>query len=484
MLDLMGKRTRLPAAVSAALLVALVAPASASPAVGVQEEFPTMAGEARRYYENQIEDWTDGPAEMLMTVDEREIWGSLEDIGQKERFIEWFWARRDPDGRAMGNAFQEEFYENIAFANERFRGFPRGWKSDRGRVRGLLGRPDGTSRQTWGMIFGGGNGPDFEVWSYSNLGNNRAFQASGGEFLVYFVETRIGQYEIYDYRWGPGVWDRNIRLAFEIVIEASIIDPIMEFEAGEARGDFVREITEGTLPVEVPVDIWADLGAGGMVSAPVQIKLGDLLFQPDGDFFVARLDATLQVEPASGGSSSSASAAWEVRLAEQDLLELGNGSFVTAITTEAAAGASELSLVVSHPLAASDAEWTQTVQVGDAPGASIVVGKTVLPLSSTDPSSVAILMAADESFEPGGALALGAWIRGEAGDPDALSIQLEAADGAAHVLEIEEVSWLQGAAGPLTATARIPQLEAGEYVLRVDFGAGRDAASTNVQIGG
>ena len=472
------------AAVSGAFLLAGAAVAAEPGATAPQDEFPTMAGEARRYYENRIDDWTDGPAEMIMTMEEREIWGDLEDTAQRARFIEWFWARRDPDGRAMGNEYQEEFYENVAFANERYRSFPRGWKSDRGRVRSILGRPDSIGRQTWGQIFGAGNGPDFEIWSYSNLGNNRAFQATGGEFLVYFAETRIGHFEVWDYRWGAGVWDRNIRLAFELTIEASIIDPIAEFEAGEARGDFVREISEGSLPVEVPVGSWADLGAGGSVSAPVQIRLGDLLFQPEGDVFVARLEAVLELSPAGDSAGSRVAEAWEVRLSQDDLLALGNGSFVTAVTAEATPGSHDATLVVSHPLAATDAEWSQVVDVGEEPGASIVVGHTALTLSAEDPSSVAVLMSADGIFDAEGTMVVGAWMRGQTGDPDALSIQLEGEDGSTYVLPIEEARWLGGRAGPLLATARIPQVEAGEYALRVDFGVGHEAASTRVQIGG
>jgi GWxTD domain-containing protein len=463
----------------AAVMASLLGAVSAAPAV--QDDYPTAAGEARRFYESRIDNWTDGPAEMLLTNEEREIWDNLEDTAQRERFIQWFWDRRDPDGRMIGNKYQEDFYDRVAYCNTRYRGFPRGWKSDRGRVRLVLGDPDIVSRQTYSQLTGvPGNGPDFEIWSYSNLGNNRAFQASGGEFLVYFAETRIGSYEVWDFNWGPGVWDRNIRLAFEISIEASIIDPITEFEAGEARGDFVREISEGSLPAEIPIGIWADLGAGGMISVPVQIRLGDLLFQPEGDQYVAHLEADLSLDPP-GGSAGTLRVPWEIRLSESDLLALGNGSFVTAITKQAAAGSTEASLSVSHPLAATSAEWSQTVVVGADPGTAIVVGETALPLSADDDTQVAVLMSADGVFDSGGTMVVGAWMRGATPSPDAVSIQLEAAGGS-YALEIEEATWRGGLAGPLIARARIPEIDAGEYQLRVDFGAGLPAATTTVQL--
>lgn len=476
-----GKRGVVTDLVLALCALGALAPVATAAAVPAQDEFPTTAGEARRYYEGRIEDWTDGPAEALMTNEEREIWSSLEDTEQKKRFIEWFWDRRDPDGRAVGNQYQEEFYERVAYANERYRGFPRGWKSDRGRVRLVLGEPDTVSRQTYQQLGGVGIGPDFEIWSYSNLGNNRAFQASGGEFLIYFAETRVAQYEIYDFRWGPGVWDRNIRLAFELTVEGSIIDPMTEFEVGESRGDYVREISEGSLPAEIPTATWAALGAGGMVSVPVQIRLGDLLFQPDGEQYVARLEAVLSVEPGAGDDVR-ASEVWEVRLSEQDLLQLGNGSFVAAISAEASRGGAEATLVVSHPLAATDAEWSQQVNVTDEPATAIVAGHAALSLNAAVDSAIGIVMADDGVFDSGGSMVVGAWMRGVVVDPEALSIQLEAGSGT-YALEIEESRWLGGTAGPLLARAKIPELEAGEYTLRVDFGAGMEAATIVVELG-
>jgi GWxTD domain-containing protein len=462
----------------AALVPAIAAAAPAAP----QDDFPTTAGDARRYYDGWIDNWTSGPAEALMTQEEREIWGNLQDTTQRERFIRWFWDRRDPDGRAVGNRYQEDFYERVAEANARFRGFPRGWKSDRGRVKLVLGDPDTVSRQTYSQIVGAGNGPDFEVWSYSNLGNNRSFQGPSGEYLVYFAETRPAQYEIFDWRWGAGVWDRNIRLAFELTVDGSIVDPMMEFDAGEARGDFVREISEGTLPAEIPTGIWAALGGGNAVSVPVQIELGDLLFQPDGEQYVARLEAALTATPAAGGEATRVTEAWEIRLSEADLLALGNGSLLTAVTAPASPGLHRVELEVSHPLAATAAVWSQDVTVAPGPATAIVVGRTPLSLSPADPAAMAVLMPADGIFPSGAPLVVGAWMRGAQADPAAISVQLEAGSGT-YALEIEEARWLDGVAGPLLVRALVPELEAGEYTLRIDFGAGLESATIAVQIG-
>jgi hypothetical protein len=190
----------------------------------------------------------------------------------------------------------------------------------------------------------------------------------------------------------------------------------------------------------------------------------------------------MAIEPADGSQTTRVGSSWEIRLGESDLLALGNGSFVTAVTAAAAAGAQQVSLVVSHPLAATNAEWSQTVTVTEEPGTAIVVGHTVLPLSPTDASTVAILMSDDGVFDSGGPLVVGAWMRGARAEPQAVSVQLEAGSGT-YALEVEESRWLEGTAGPLLVRARVPELEAGEYVLRVDFGAGQEAASIPVQVG-
>ena len=482
------RKTTNPALILAMLAAAavasslLVAPARVVGEPFQDDEFPTMAGEARRQYESWIDDWMRGPVEVLFTIEEREIWDTLEDTQQRRDFIQWFWDRRDPDGRQIGNKFQEAFYESVAESNLKYRGIPKGWKSDRGRVHLLFGKPGYVGRQTQAQIFGIAGASEFEVWSYSNFGSNLAFQGVSGEFLIYFIETRIGRFEIFDFQWGAGVWDRNIRTAFDWTIEGNIIDPMMEFETGASSGAYVREITEGTLPMLIPLEAWADPGGGGAISVPVQVSIGDLLFQPDGDQFVATLEAGLVARSSVGPGAAQASEAWEVRLGEEELLTVGNGSFITPVTVAAEPGAYEVELTVAHPLAATDGEWSGQVDVIADPSIAIVVGQTALSLDPADASTVGVLMSDDSTFDSGGPLVVGAWISGVEPDPAALSLQLETSDGSTLVLTIEEARWLGGVAGPLLVRARIPDLDTGSYRLRVDFGAGLEAATTLVQV--
>jgi len=200
-------------------LVAVAAVVSAPGVALPQDEFPTTAGEARRFYEGRVDEWTDGPAEMIMTVEEREIWGELEDTAQKERFIQWFWDRRDDDLRDRQHPFKEGFYVRVASANERFSGFPRGWRSDRGRVWIVLGRPDGIRS----------SGLRNEIWIYNTYGGILRSSSVMGQMEVGFVQVDTAGWEVAG-GFGPGAWPAYVLQAFDIVNRAVIQHPTLEWK--------------------------------------------------------------------------------------------------------------------------------------------------------------------------------------------------------------------------------------------------------------
>ena len=446
------------------------------------DEYPTTAGAALRFYEGWTDNWTHGPAEMFLTIEEREIWEGLEDTQQRKEFIKWFWDRRDADGRQVGNKFKETFYENVAESNRKYRGIPKGWRSDRGRVHVMFGESGYVSRRGSQSLFGR-SGAEFEVWTYYNLGSNLAFRGVTGEFLVYFIETSIGRFEIYDFQWGPGVWDRNLRWAFDYTIDDSIVDPIMEFETGESSGAYVREIIDGTLSIQIPLETWGEVGRGSMVSVPVQVRLSDLLFQPDDGQFVAALETSLTVgRSGSTDDSVQVSEMWEIRLGEEELLAVGNGSLFFPVTVAAEPGTYQAKLKVSHPLPATEAEWDQLVEVTADPAIAIVVGHASLPLDLSNDSAVGVLIADGVPFDSGGLLVIVAWMNGLKPNIEALAVQLETIDGGTLALSLEEVHWLGDIDGPLLVNARIPEVDTGDYRLRVDFGDGFEVTSVPVKV--
>lgn len=62
-------------------------------------------------------------------------------IKEREKFIDEFWKKRDPDPDTEINEFKEQYYERIEEANKLFRGGKPGWFQDRGRIYILFGPP-------------------------------------------------------------------------------------------------------------------------------------------------------------------------------------------------------------------------------------------------------------------------------------------------------------------------------------------------------
>jgi GWxTD domain-containing protein len=144
-------------------------------------------------------DWLDKDVTYVITDEERKAFKKLATDDERERFIEEFWRRRDPDPDTDENEFKEEYYERIAYANEHFASGIPGWKSDRGRIWIMYGKPDERETHPSGGNYdrpsyeGGGNTTTypFEIWFYRYL----AGVGSGVE--IEFVDpTGSGEYRI------------------------------------------------------------------------------------------------------------------------------------------------------------------------------------------------------------------------------------------------------------------------------------------------
>jgi GWxTD domain-containing protein len=144
-------------------------------------------------------DWLDKDVTYIITDEERKAFKKLATDDERERFIEEFWRRRDPDPDTDENEFKEEYYERIAYANEHFSSGIPGWKSDRGRIWIMYGKPDERETHPMGGQYdrpsyeGGGSTSTypFEIWFYRYL----AGVGSGVE--IEFVDpTGSGEYRI------------------------------------------------------------------------------------------------------------------------------------------------------------------------------------------------------------------------------------------------------------------------------------------------
>jgi GWxTD domain-containing protein len=146
-----------------------------------------------------LKKWIDEDVAYIITNEERATWKNLKTDEERESFIESFWLRRDPTPDSIDNEFKDEHYERIAYANEHFASGIPGWKTDRGRIYVMYGKPDEIESHPSGGTYdrpieeGGGTTSTFpfEIWRY------RYIEGIGNEVLLEFVDPSMsGEYRM------------------------------------------------------------------------------------------------------------------------------------------------------------------------------------------------------------------------------------------------------------------------------------------------
>jgi len=143
--------------------------------------------------------WLDEDVRWIITDEEVSAFKKLSNNTERDAFIEEFWRRRDPTPDTEENEYKEEHYRRIAYANEHFAAGIPGWKTDRGRIYIMYGKPDSTDSHPMGGPYqrpaeeGGGTTETypFEVWRY------RYIEGIGQEIEIEFVDDcQCGAYEM------------------------------------------------------------------------------------------------------------------------------------------------------------------------------------------------------------------------------------------------------------------------------------------------
>ncbi len=157
------------------------------------------ARNARPELKEAYKRWLSQDVTYIITKEERRAFQALQTDEERENFIENFWRRRDPNPDTEENEYREEYYERIAYANERFTSGIPGWKTDRGRIYIAWGKPDSIESRPAGGAYdrpsyeGGGSTSTypFEVWFYRHL------DGVGDGIEIEFVDpTGTGEYRI------------------------------------------------------------------------------------------------------------------------------------------------------------------------------------------------------------------------------------------------------------------------------------------------
>ena len=143
--------------------------------------------------------WLDEDVVWIITDEERAAFKQLSNDEERDNFIEAFWQRRDPTPDTEENEYKEEHYQRIAYANEHFAAGVPGWKTDRGRIYIVFGKPDEIDSHPSGGTYerpmeeGGGETSTFpfEDWRY------RYIEGIGQEVIIEFVDTCMcGEYHM------------------------------------------------------------------------------------------------------------------------------------------------------------------------------------------------------------------------------------------------------------------------------------------------
>jgi GWxTD domain-containing protein len=254
---------------SAALLIvgssASAQKPSETPARDISDKARNVKPELKEAYKR----WLSNDVSYIITKEERRAFMALQTDEERENFIESFWRRRDPDPDTEENEYREEYYERIAYANERFTSGIPGWKTDRGRIYIAWGKPDSIESHPSGGAYdrpsyeGGGSTSTypFEIWFYRHLDN------VGDGIEIEFVDpTGTGEYRI----------ARNANEKDALLMVPGGGMTLAEQLGQEDRGDRISGINANNRYTREQDMPFRKLELIANLQRPPQVKFGDL----------------------------------------------------------------------------------------------------------------------------------------------------------------------------------------------------------------
>jgi GWxTD domain-containing protein len=140
----------------------------------------------------QYKKWLDQDVLYIITDEERKAFLVLNTDDEREKYIENFWAIRNPIHGSDRNPYKEEHYARMEYANSHFglESSTPGWMTDMGRAYILFGAP--TSRHPF---VGYGQLYPLELWFYDNNTNSPALPSFF--YLLFYINSDIGDYKFY-----------------------------------------------------------------------------------------------------------------------------------------------------------------------------------------------------------------------------------------------------------------------------------------------
>jgi GWxTD domain-containing protein len=243
--NMQSRRARLFRAVLGLPLVVTLGLASGLAQAGQKK------GKLPKYYS----EWLNRDAAYIITKGERKTFLQLASDEARDKFIDRFWAIRNPSPGSHANTYKDEIYSRIAYANAHFSigSGEEGWRTDRGRTYITLGAPQQIQR-----YYGAPNLRPIEVWFYSNL--NPALPPFF--YVMFYQRDSIGDFRYYSpYMDGP---DKLVS-GMEAINDPQSALKIIESSVGPE----VARVAQSLIPGE-PLDPY------GRISLQSDIMLGAL----------------------------------------------------------------------------------------------------------------------------------------------------------------------------------------------------------------
>jgi GWxTD domain-containing protein len=142
-------------------------------------------------------EWLDRDVVYLITKEERDTFLKLTSDEARDKFIDHFWALRNPDPGSPSNSYKDDIYQRISYADAHFStgSGGEGWRTARGQTYITLGPP--AHKETH---YGAGNLRPIEIWFYSNtLPPLPPFF-----YIMFYQRDNIGDFRFYSpYFNGP-----------------------------------------------------------------------------------------------------------------------------------------------------------------------------------------------------------------------------------------------------------------------------------------
>ncbi|MBM4157375.1 MAG: GWxTD domain-containing protein [Ignavibacteria bacterium] len=123
----------------------------------------------------------------IRNKNETEAYEDLKALDGKRRFMYNFWKIRDNQPMTLANEYKIDYFKRIKEANEMYKeSFKEGWKTDRGRIFILYGKPDELQRYPFES-----DKRSYEVWTYD------AVPGQGSAICVFIErESQTGIYKL------------------------------------------------------------------------------------------------------------------------------------------------------------------------------------------------------------------------------------------------------------------------------------------------